>query len=390
MPKNRMAQKKKQPPSASIGMGSLRPGKRAIVSTLQLDGLLYRRLLDLGFVENARVESVMRGPAGDPVVYCVCGAQVALRKTDADMVRLKSAPADTNPEPGDGGRHRAGPECSPAESYVAGPAVRDADISEKSNYLITLAGNPNTGKSTVFNELTGLRQHVGNWPGKTVTRTEGRYKYQDTVFTIVDLPGTYSLISNSIEEEIARDFIVFGQPDCTVVVTDSTCLERNLNLVLQILQITNRVVVCVNLLDEARRKGIEVDLAALGRRLGVPVVGTEARNGTGLDALKDTVFKVASGAIAPHPMQLVYDDSLEHAISDLTALVERTLPHTSNPRWIALRLIDGGDMRLLEEVETGLLVHRSGRVGSQSLPAGVATEQKVSKTHKMMKGRETG
>jgi Fe2+ transport system protein FeoA/GTP-binding protein EngB required for normal cell division len=355
-------------------MGSLRPGKRAIVSVLQLDGLLYRRLLDLGFIEDAPVEAVMRGPAGDPVVYCVRGSQVALRKTDADMVHLKRAPRDkTRPKAG-GAYHRAGRDGVTQKNRALAPPVREDNASESSDYLVTLAGNPNTGKSTVFNALTGLRQHVGNWPGKTVTRVEGICKYHDSRFTLVDLPGTYSLISNSIEEEIARDFIVFGQPDCTVVIVDATCLERNLNLVLQILQITDRVVVCVNLLDEARRKGIEVDLVALAGRLGVPVVGTEARNGKGLETLKEDIFKVASGAVAPRPMQLAYDETLEQAISDLTALVEKTLPHTPNPRWIALRLLDGGDKRLLEEFKAGLLAYRSGRVGSRSLPTGVAPE----------------
>lgn len=120
--------------------------------------------------------------------------------------------------------------------------------------VIALAGNPNVGKSTVFNSLTGLNQHTGNWPGKTVTNAQGRYKHKDKNFIMVDIPGTYSLMANSVEEEVARDFVCFGQPDATVVVTDATCLERNLNLVLQTLEITNKVVVCVNLIDEAERK----------------------------------------------------------------------------------------------------------------------------------------
>ncbi|HRE28535.1 MAG TPA: FeoB small GTPase domain-containing protein, partial [Anaerolineales bacterium] len=146
------------------------------------------------------------------------------------------------------------------------------------DYLIALAGNPNTGKSTVFNALTGLRQHTGNWPGKTVTRAEGGYQFQNKRYKLVDLPGTYSLLSASQDEEIARNFILFGQPDCTVVVNDATCLERNLNLVLQVLEITDRAVVVVNLMDEARRKDIAVDVRALARELGVPVVAAAARS----------------------------------------------------------------------------------------------------------------
>jgi ferrous iron transport protein B len=147
------------------------------------------------------------------------------------------------------------------------------------DYLVALAGNPNTGKSTVFNELTGLRQHTGNWPGKTVVRAEGVYSRDGKRVKVVDLPGTYSLQAGSTDEEVARDFVLFGRPDVTVVVVDATQLERNLNLVLQILEITDRVVVCLNLMDEARRHGIAVDPGRLAEELGVPVVPTVAARG---------------------------------------------------------------------------------------------------------------
>ncbi len=147
------------------------------------------------------------------------------------------------------------------------------------DFVVALAGNPNVGKSTVFNALTGLRQHTGNWPGKTVTRAEGGFEYGGHRYKIVDLPGTYSLLATSLDEEVARDFILFGQPDVTLVVVDATRLERNLNLVLQVLEITDRVVVCLNLMDEARRHGLQVDERRLARDLGVPVVPTEARRG---------------------------------------------------------------------------------------------------------------
>src|SRR5512136_2926890 len=139
------------------------------------------------------------------------------------------------------------------------------------DFVVALAGNPNTGKSTVFNALTGLRQHTGNWPGKTVARAEGRFDEGDRRFRLIDLPGTYSLQAGSADEEVARDFILFGRPDVTVVVVDATRLERNLNLVLQILDITDRVVVYLNLVDEARRHGLAVDAARLEKELGVPV-----------------------------------------------------------------------------------------------------------------------
>jgi ferrous iron transport protein B len=171
-------------------------------------------------------------------------------------------------------------------------------------YVVALAGNPNTGKSTVFNALTGLRQHTGNWPGKTVARAEGSFQSHGARFNLVDLPGTYSLHAGSADEEVARDYLLSGEPAVTVIVVDATRLERNLNLVLQVLEITDRAVVCVNLLDEAKRHGITVDLAALSRELGVPVVGTSARSGEGIRELIDAVHGVASGAAQPKPFRI--------------------------------------------------------------------------------------
>ena len=163
------------------------------------------------------------------------------------------------------------------------------------DYVVALAGNPNTGKSTVFNALTGLRQHTGNWPGKTVTRAEGGFEFGGSRYKLVDLPGTYSLLATSLDEEVARDFILFGQPDVTVVVVDATRLERNLNLVLQVLEITDRAVVCLNLIDEARRHGLQVDDRRLARDLGVPVVPTAARQGEGIPELLQAISEVATG-----------------------------------------------------------------------------------------------
>ena len=172
----------------------------------------------------------------------------------------------------------------------------DADRGQ-TDYVIALAGNPNTGKSTVFNALTGLRQHTGNWPGKTVARAEGTLTFEQKRYRVVDLPGTYSLLATSYDEEIARDFILFGQPDVTVVVVDATRLHRNLNLVLQVLEITDRAVVCLNLMDEAKRHGLTIDDEQLSRELGVPVVPTSARFHQGLTELLETIHDVASGRL---------------------------------------------------------------------------------------------
>lgn len=176
------------------------------------------------------------------------------------------------------------------------PAVSPAGgAAERGDRVIALAGNPNVGKSTVFNALTGMKQHTGNWPGKTVATAQGRCRHGKHSFVLVDLPGTYSLLAHSAEEEVARDFLLSGAADAVIVVCDATCLERNLSLVLQTLELTPSVVVCVNLMDEARKKGISVDLGELSDLLGVPVVGTAAGRGEGLDALMKQAARVARG-----------------------------------------------------------------------------------------------
>jgi len=223
------------------------------------------------------------------------------------------------------------------------------------DFVVALAGNPNTGKSTVFNALTGLRQHTGNWPGKTVTRAEGGFEYADSKFKIVDLPGTYSLLATSMDEEVARDFILFGQPDVTIVVVDATRLERNLNLVLQVLEITNRVVVALNLMDEARRHGIQVDERRLARDLGVPVVPMSARQSEGIPELLQAVSEVAKGETVGKPYMVKYDSpELKKAVTQLTSKIEAAYPDLPNARWVALRLLDGDD-RIGEALRKGEL-----------------------------------
>ena len=219
----------------------------------------------------------------------------------------------------------------------------EVQLESPDDLVIALAGNPNTGKSTVFNALTGLNQHTGNWPGKTVANAQGRYTFDHEEYILVDLPGTYSLLANSVEEQVARDFICFGHPHATVVVVDATCLERNLNLVLQILEITHRVVVCVNLLDEALRKKIRIDLEKLSQLLGVPVVGTSARSGKGLEALKATLQKVALGEIQTTPVKITYDELLREAIKKIEPHIHHLTLDQLSSEWTALRLIDGDD-----------------------------------------------
>lgn len=231
------------------------------------------------------------------------------------------------------------------------------------DHIVALAGNPNTGKSTVFNALTGLRQHTGNWPGKTVTRAEGGFAYADRRYKIVDLPGTYSLLSTSLDEEVARDFILFGQPDVTVVVVDASRLERNLNLALQVLEITDRAVLCLNLMDEARRHGLTVDDRQLARDLGIPVVPTSARSGEGLPALLQAISDVATGRIVCRPHRLEQEPpAVRTALNELVAQIRRMHPDLPNARWVAMRLL-GGDENLAAALQRGELG------GQRTLPA---------------------
>lgn len=236
---------------------------------------------------------------------------------------------------------------------IARPATRTGSC----DYVVALAGNPNTGKSTIFNALTGLRQHVGNWPGKTVRSAEGTFRYNAKTFRLVDLPGTYSLLSASADEEVARDFVLFGRPDVTVVVTDANRLERNLCLAMQILEITDHAVIALNLLDEARRNNVTVDTRALARDLGVPVVPMSARRGEGVPDLLRAVEMVAEGTLPTRPRRIEHrDEVLDRSLGVLEAQIRAAFPELPNARWVALRLLEG-DESVVRAVREGTLGH---------------------------------
>lgn len=215
-----------------------------------------------------------------------------------------------------------------------------------SDRVIAIAGNPNVGKSTLFNALTGMNQHTGNWPGKTVAVAQGICTTKSENYILVDIPGTYSLMPHSVEEEVARGFICLGAPDAVVVVCDATCLEHSMNLVLQVTEICPRTIVCINLIDEARRKGIEIDVPLLSKRLGVPVCETVARSKNSLKALTDMLDSNIHRIIRPIPIR--YSGVIENACAAVEPAIRQYFGKRIAPRFLALRLLEG-DTQIAEQ-----------------------------------------
>lgn len=215
----------------------------------------------------------------------------------------------------------------------------DIEREKKYDFTIGLAGNPNVGKSTVFNALTGLNQHTGNWAGKTVTNAEGIYEHKGKKIKIVDLPGTYSLLSDSEEEEISRDYICFQNPDAVVIIADATSLERNLNLFIQVSEITNNIVLCINLMDEANKRGILINEKELSCLLNTRVIKTSAIEKNGFLELKDSINEIASSN--KNEVKIItYTTEIENAVSEIEELLKDSIQDKKRKRWVALRLLE--------------------------------------------------
>ncbi len=246
--------------------------------------------------------------------------------------------------------------CEGCPTYREGNLKRLGINVADFDFVVALAGNPNVGKSTVFNALTGLRQHTGNWPGKTVARAEGGFNFDGQNFKMVDLPGAYSLVSRSADEEIARNFILFGKPDVTIIVVDATRLERNLNLVLQILEITDQVVVCLNLVDEAERNGIKINERSLARDLGVPVIPTSARYKKGMNELLGAISDVANLRYQTRPRVKSYrHKELNEAVIKVSDQLKSHFPVLSSTEWLAERVLDE-DHDIIDALKSGELL----------------------------------
>lgn len=242
---------------------------------------------------------------------------------------------------------------------VKSNAMKDVFTIEKNDnqHVVALAGNPNTGKSTVFNYLTGLKQHTGNWPGKTVVSARGEYSYNEKEYIMVDLPGSYSLFTASKDEEVSRDFLCYGNYEAVVVVADATCLERNLNLVFQISELTNKLILCINLIDEAKKKNITINKEGLEEQLHIPVILTSARNGIGMNELKFAIEKISFDKKAYKPALVKYDYEIERKVNEIIPYLENM--NISNPRWTALRLIDSEIDIFSYEKETHLNLYQA-------------------------------
>ena len=239
------------------------------------------------------------------------------------------------------------------KSSVGAAIFKNKNIDKSNNIKVVLAGNPNVGKSTIFNALTGLNQHTGNWPGKTVSTATGYYKYKENNYSVVDIPGTYSLFAHSAEEEVARNYICFGQPAVTIVVCDATCLERNLNLVLQTIEIQKNTIVCVNLMDEAKKKNILISLNNLSQSLGVPIVGISARSKKDIEKLTQMIDEAKQAERTSSPFTLHYSDEIEAGLNKLGPIIKNITGSKINSRWLALQLLSP-DASLLAECENFL------------------------------------
>jgi len=213
---------------------------------------------------------------------------------------------------------------------------------------IALVGNPNCGKTTFFNALTGSNQYVGNWPGVTVEKKEGNFTFNNNKYKVVDLPGTYSLGAFSEDEVVARDFILTGNPDVVISVVDANNIERNLYLTTQLLEMGKKVVIALNMIDEAEKRNIKINLDGLSKRLGVPVVPTVASKGKGIeDVIKIAIDAIDTDAVVENPLK--YNEMLEHHIDHMEELLkENDLPYPR--RWMALKLVEG-DKEILKRIK---------------------------------------
>ena len=244
--------------------------------------------------------------------------------------------------------------------------ARRTEIPPGEVITIAMAGNPNVGKSTLFNAVTGLNQHTGNWPGKTVASAEGLCRHGGKAYRLVDLPGTYSLLAHSAEEEVARNFLCFSRPEAVCIVCDATCLERNLNLVLQTLEITPRAAICLNLMDEAKKRKLRIEPARLEALLGVPVMGCTARQKNTPARLFSLLERATGSQKAARSYMPRYPEEIEKALVPVCRVLQKKDCRGLAPRWVALRLLEGDPTLIKDTIADG----GAGPAPGAGFPAG--------------------
>ncbi len=327
---------------------SLSPGQSGtILSVGNTSGAVKRRLVDMGLTPGTQITVTKIAPLGDPLEVSLRGYELSLRRADADQIQVGPPGVQPNPARQEAARRARSPEAvrrrlrDHEHELLAHGHDYDHSAHDTRTMRVALAGNPNCGKTTVFNALTGSNQYVGNWPGVTVEKKEGTAHLDDKPITVVDLPGIYSLSPYSMEEIVSRDFIIQEEPDCVIDIVDATNLERNLYLTVQLLELERPMVVALNFMDEVSQRGDQIDVGALSRRLGVPVVPITARTGDGLEELLLTAHREMHLGFTAEPDDL-YDDythDVHHRMGEL--LHDYAYAAHLPAHWASIKLLEG-------------------------------------------------
>ena len=360
--------------SGSMTLDQLPVGGSCVIEQVgNQRGAVKRRLVDMGLTPGTTVELIKMAPFGDPMELRLRGYELSLRREDAAQIRVSASAVGAPPqETVSESAYHLGAAChgdcaacamgcaNPRELEAMHrahrheqehhPSTYDPRSHDRRPWKVALVGNPNCGKTTLFNALTGSNQYVGNWPGVTVEKKEGEARLGDVRFTVVDLPGIYSLSPYSMEELVARRFIIEEQPDAIIDIVDATNLERNLYLTMQLLELERPVVLAVNFMDEVEKNGDAIDCARLSARLGVPVVPISARDGINIDRLVQEAHRQMHTGLTVEPDDL-YDDfthAIHHRVGEL--IHDRAYAKGIPAHWAAIKLL-GGDEEVARDLE---------------------------------------
>ena len=285
-------------------LSELNTGEKASIVKVMGHGGFRKRIVEMGFVKGKVVQAILNAPLNDPIKYSVMGYEVSLRRSEASLIEIVSEEEARNLKSAEIDR----------TAFVDEEEVRRMALKQRKHLCVALVGNPNCGKTTLFNFASGGHEHVGNYGGVTVDAKEGHFEFQGYTFTLVDLPGTYSLSAYSPEEKYVREYISEKMPDVIVNVVDSTNLERNLYLTTQLIDMNVRTIVALNMYDEFEKSGDKLDYKSLGKLLGIPFVPTVAKKKIGIDELFRTVIKLYEGSDIVNPegilISSIKDDNL--------------------------------------------------------------------------------